>query len=51
MDSYIAEGIDVKEAGIYGDAWTIPQNIVSKGGSMVFNIYDDPRWKTATSNS
>ena len=43
---YEAEnGLTSKRYGVIGDAWTMPQNIVNKGGTMKYNLYDDPRFK------
>lgn len=29
-----------KQLGVIGDAWTMPQNIVNKGGIMKYNLYE-----------
>ena len=31
--------------GVIGNAWQMPKNIESKGGSILYNIYDDAKFK------
>lgn len=38
-------GAASKKYGVIGDAWTMPQNIVDRGGEMKYNLYEDPRFK------
>lgn len=40
--SYEANNGEVSQQnGVIGDAWTMPYNIVNKGGKMKYNLYDD----------
>lgn len=35
--------------GVIGNAWQMPKNIESKGGSILYNIYDDAKFKNISS--
>ena len=39
-----------REIGAYGDAWTISQNVINKGGTEVFSIFESSKpWITPSS--
>jgi len=39
---------DIKYTGVYGDAWTMLDNIKRRGGTVKYNIYDNPSFKGIT---
>lgn len=38
-------GLTSKQNGVIGNAWEMPMNIVNKGGTMKYNLYEDPKFK------
>lgn len=45
----VSTGTDPISTGVYGNAWTMPENIVNAGGKEIFNIYKSKQFKNIKS--